>query len=82
MPYVTLTQRPGNLIFALRRDEKHFAHLEKVTKSSFMIYPLTPSHVKPKDLPLPKVNLTGISAPLEDPQDIDAAMEKFGPPHI
>lgn len=78
MPYVTLPQRPGSLIFALRRDEKHYQHLEKVTKCSFMIYPLTPAHIKPKDLPLPKVNLTGVALSLDDPSDVDTAMERFG----
>lgn len=78
MPYITLQQRSGNIIFAIRKDESHYKHLNTVPKCSFMIYPLTPSHMKPKDMPLPKLNITGVALPLEDADDINAALQRFG----
>jgi hypothetical protein len=78
MPYVLLHRYPGCPVIAIRNDEKHAQHINKVPKCSMTFFPLTPKSAKPSEMPLPKVNITGEVVPITEDVDIKLVLEKFG----
>lgn len=78
MPYVMLKEWPGQPIVALRTDEKHFEHIQGGERASLVVFPLVPKSKSPKELPLPKLNITGNCKAIVDPESIDTIMHKYG----
>lgn len=78
MPYVLLREYPGQPIIALRTDEKHFEHIQGGERASLVVFPLVPKSKSPKELPLPKLNVTANCKAIVDPEAIESIMEKYG----
>lgn len=77
MPYVIDNGCP---VVALRNTEVHFKNLAANNMCSMVVFPLTPPNVLPSALPLPKVNLKGISEKI--PVNNDFLLKKTGFPAI
>ena len=78
MPYVLLNEMPGQPIIALRTDEKHFDHVQQGERASLVVYPLVPRSKSPKDLPLPKLNMTATCQSIVDSELITTILNKYG----
>jgi len=59
MPYVLIDDFKGCPVFGLRVGEQHYDHVLSFTKSSFVIFPLTPLEIPPSEVPIFRVNFTG-----------------------
>jgi hypothetical protein len=77
MPYVLLPQLPGQPIVALRTDEKHYEHVQAGERASLVVFPLVPRSKSPKELPLPKLNITANCKPIVDTELIQTVLEKY-----
>lgn len=78
MPYVLMPNLPGQPIIALRTDEKHYEHVQQGERTSLVIYPLVPRSKSPKELPLPKLNITAVLKSIVDPELISDILRKYG----
>ena len=78
MPYVMMKEWPGQPIIALRSDEKHYDHIQTGERASLVVFPLVPKSKSPKELPLPKLNVTATCRSIDDPESIDLIMQKYG----
>lgn len=78
MPYVMVKEWPGQPIIALRTDEKHYEHIQAGERASLVVFPLTPKNKSPKELPLPKLNITASCKAIVDPDSIDTILKKYG----
>lgn len=78
MPYVMMPQYPGQPVIALRVDEKHYAHIQSGERASLVIFPLVPKNRSPKELPLPKLNMTAACKAIVEPQDVANIVDKYG----
>eukprot|EP00029_Vermamoeba_vermiformis_P003201 TRINITY_DN13584_c0_g1_i1.p1 TRINITY_DN13584_c0_g1~~TRINITY_DN13584_c0_g1_i1.p1 ORF type:complete len:322 (+),score=38.64 TRINITY_DN13584_c0_g1_i1:157-1122(+) len=81
MPYVLMARKPGVPVIALRKDEKHYSNIQSVSKSSLTVFPLTPPHINPSLLPLPKVNLVGDLKIVLDQDEIEAMIDRYDEVH-
>lgn len=78
MPYVLMPNSPGQPIIALRTDEKHYDHVQQGERTSLVIYPLVPRSKSPKELPLPKLNITAVLKSIVEPELISDILGKYG----
>jgi hypothetical protein len=78
MPYIMMKGYPGQPIIALRTDEKHYKHIQAGERASLVIFPLVPRHLSPKELPLPKLNITADCQAIVEPEAIEAILNKYG----
>jgi hypothetical protein len=81
MPFVLMARKPGVPVIALRRDEKHYSNIQTVAKSSLTVFPLTPPHINPSLLPLPKVNIVGELKIVLDRDEIEAMIDRYDEVH-
>eukprot|EP01117_Protostelium_nocturnum_P009967 TRINITY_DN3551_c0_g1_i3.p1 TRINITY_DN3551_c0_g1~~TRINITY_DN3551_c0_g1_i3.p1 ORF type:complete len:231 (+),score=86.75 TRINITY_DN3551_c0_g1_i3:379-1071(+) len=72
MPYAMDQKFDGNPLIALRSLEVHFKHIQDTPKVSLVVYPLTPLHVAPAHVPLPRVNIKCFAQEIEGDRVSDA----------
>lgn len=77
MPYVLMHGFPGQPIVALRADEPHYNHIQQGERVSLVVFPLVPKTRNPKDLPLPKMNMTADCKAIVEPDFIHAILDKY-----
>jgi len=77
MPYILHSRWYCHPIVSIRKDEFHYQNLLKYPNSSLTVFPLTPEHVNPSEVPLPRINVTGNSTPITNENDIEIILNKY-----
>ena len=78
IPYILIPEFLGQPIIALRSDEKHFDHIQQGERASLVVFPLIPKSMSPKDLPLPRLNLTATCRTIVDPELVKSIIDQYG----
>jgi len=81
MPYILHERWYANPIIGIRKDEPHEINLNDCTNSALQIYPIIPSHLSVRTVPVPKMNLTGTTTPIEGEDDIQLILDTYDKVH-
>jgi len=81
MPFVVHKRWYGSPLLAIRSDEVHYKNIQETQKSAMTFIPLTPLHIVPDEVPLPRVNITGNVVPITKQEDIEIIMAKYDEIH-
>jgi len=82
MPYVLQQKWYSHPLVAVRKDEKHYSHIKRTAKGSLLIFPLTPKHIVPPQVPIPRVNITGDFKEITEEADVATLIDKYAEVHV
>eukprot|EP01128_Nolandella_sp_AFSM9_P000493 TRINITY_DN10651_c0_g1_i1.p1 TRINITY_DN10651_c0_g1~~TRINITY_DN10651_c0_g1_i1.p1 ORF type:complete len:328 (+),score=86.55 TRINITY_DN10651_c0_g1_i1:68-985(+) len=81
MPYILHQRWYCHPIIALRNDEPHLENIDGVAKSSLSLFPLTPKHISPSDIPICRVNIVGECKAITGEDDLQVILERYEESH-
>jgi len=76
-PYILHPRWYCSPILSIRKDDIHYNNIAKYTKTSLLVFPLTPKHILPSTVPLPRINILGNLSPITQQNDIQLILQKY-----